>query len=321
MQTPIRKFLWYCLLAMCSCSILEDSDITSTDQLQNIKLNGFQIKQETNNGTFDTRATLVYDSVLDIIDTTGNLDMHITRKIGYNMPALSGLVKLRSGITTECTISVSFTEHGNPYTVTISNNNLVYEVYRFRYSDNSANARLNKIHATIDPDGFNIGNAATINTRDSIFFDGSGRVSSILRNPGSTTFSISYSTSQAERMAQFSISGTTYVEGNNSLTCSESYCQTNFYISGGCSSNVNIDYVKKTSESITSFIQLGDYCSPCNQASDNYYLHPLFFLRDYLDKGGQLTIIYLRDWWIPGPASSSSPNRQEKVYILTQYGL
>jgi hypothetical protein len=284
-------------------------------------LSGFQIKQETNNGTFDTRATLLYDSVLDVIDTTGNLDVHITRKIGYNLPAVSGLVKLRSGITTECAISVSFTEHGKPYTVTIFNNNIVYEVYRFRYSNNTPDAKLNKIQTSIDPDGFNIGNAPTINSRDTILFGANGRINSISRNEGAATFTISYSTTETDRMAQFSVSGTTYIEGNSSVACNDSFCQTNFYISGGGSSNVNIDYAKKTSESLTSFVLLGDYCSPCNQASDSYYLHPLFFLRDYLDKGGQLTIIYLRDWWIPGPSTSASPDRQEKVYILTQYGL
>ncbi|MCI0752106.1 MAG: hypothetical protein L0Y35_09730, partial [Flammeovirgaceae bacterium] len=120
------------------------------------------------------------------------------------MPALSNRMLLRSGITGGTEFYIYYTELGWPYTLGVVNDDLVTELYRFRYSSYSASGKLNKFITIIDPDGIkqnpdgtSINNPPTIQTSDTLLFDTSGILTSISRRYPLTgdpndAFTISY---------------------------------------------------------------------------------------------------------------------------------
>lgn len=312
----IRLSAFAALAFIFSCSILEDTDITSSDQLAGLNLTGFEIRQQTADGNVTSRASLI--STTDTLLTDPNTGAEISRILRYSLQALSLRIKLRSGVTTTTEFSVSYTKQGKPYTAIIWAGDSAVEIYRFRYENYTATGKLNLLHTTINP----VDNLPPIaNTRDAITYNGSGLISSISRNEGAGTFSITYGGGAPPVMSNISISGVNYQQNTGYGTgCTESACLIAYHISGAGGFGVGIRYINRTENTFNDFMGLEYSC--CGFEPSIYNFHPLFFLHSQLDTGGQLMIIYMKDWWIQGAQNSSiSGSVRELVEIVRTYGL
>ena len=296
------------LLAIISCSILEEGDITSFSQLDNPILQSFSIIQNTKLGDSEIQAIKLSDSTYSTTDAKTGARIVRTQK--FNLPPLGKRLKLRSGVSTEVVMTVTYTEHNKPYTVALFKGDSLVEVYRFRYSNYTASGKLNRIVTIIDP----IGSAATIHSNDTIIFastpllDGSPKITSIVRRSvfanQSGTFGVTFS-SDGLRMNGFSYGGTCYATGDNQNNIS--YCGQGGY-------GVGISYSNQVT-SLGKYVSLNSSC--CSYDLSHFYFHPLFLFSDKFDSGGQLLLIYTKDWWVGTyNGSSQQSNMNESVLFI-----
>ena len=297
---PIRfKPVMAIFLLAFSCSIIEDGDITSTEELQSLKLTSFEISQNTNSGSSSVTATLNYDSVQNFTDV--NTNTKITRKVEYTLPPLGTLkMKLRSGATGATKVYIYYTDTKKPYTLGIVSQDSVVELYRFRYS---STGQLNRIATFIDP----IDNLPlTVATNDSLIYSGNQLNTFSRRSNGSTTnYQVGYNTvgNNSTQVVSNLSTGNTGGGGNGDAfsngNCDHSPTRTCYTINCG-TCNINTQLSVSVTEISGTLLQLelvnwtnvgGPY-----RDGETFYFHPLMMLRNQLSFGNHLLNIYLIDW-------------------------
>ena len=306
-----------------SCTIIEDGDITSKEELDNLQFTSVEIKQETSSGTSTLQARVTSEHEVNISVAGGKL----TRTVYMDWPALpaTSKLKLKGGTTTAVRSYASFLESGKPWTFDFFSNgsdSTILELYSFRYS---TNGRLSNIISRVP---YVAGGPATSN--DTLIYDGNGRLSSITRRfPGTGTSIIISPLQYRSRENSYELQKFTFQSLIYELACQGDGCNSPWW--GGNYS------VSPTSTSLPQGVmnvgmQQGEYVSlqdlnnipnscngPCNAWIDTFYLHPLMILKDELPDGDDLLFLYMVDWWRPSPASPQASTTNEKVTFTFDY--
>ncbi len=304
-----------------SCSIIQDGDIKSAEELSKLKLTSFQIAQTTNSGNSTVTATMTYDSVKNFVDT--NTGMTIARRVEYSLPPLGNLkMKLRSGTTASTRLRINYTDTKKVFSMRILQLDSTVELYRFFYS---SSGQLIQIKTFMDPvDGLPL----TL-VIDDIFTYTGNTISTITRN-----FNGSPSTHQITYGSQGSGSYVTQIANgtqgySNSGGCSNSnsnpYACTIYYPQSGGGPQVYM-YTTLISNSLDQ-LSLQDQRNNSggggsnNREADTYYFHPLMILRNQVASGDHLLVMYLMDWWSIGATINNPPPfTDEKVIFRYTYG-
>lgn len=320
------------LVTLFACSIIDDSAITSQEELKGLKLTGFTIDQQTNKGTKKITARVVSDSAVNITDT--NTGAKINRVAILKMPSLgSSKMKLRSGTTLDVDMSITYTSSTKPYTMAIYQKDSAVEVYRFRYD---ASGRLVKIITIIDP----VDNLpALVTTIDTLIYSTVGDMKDIDVIHRKLADGMLDATIDPFYGSQ-SLENFTYKDrqyNNNGGGCNDAYGATGcgsygFSPAGGGGSSGQSSFAYQVSETFNSLTQVrledtkfgngNGGGGSCCRDFDTYYFHPLMILRNQITKGDYLLLIYMMDWWVPGaPLTNSVSGNNEMVRIDFSYGL
>jgi len=305
------------LVLFISCSILEDSDVTSYDELYDLKLTGFTFTQVLNNGTY-TRGIPASDSTLNISFSLGKLtkqtkltwgDVDVSSKT-------SSKFRFRSGALSNITIVNRYFDNGNLRSSLVYSGSTIREEYYFKYNSTGKIQALKRILYT-DPTNL------TINTDsyDSIFYD-----------PGSGGklfgFAMRSSKNDATKRGVFVAEpistnpcGLVWVfkrSANASLNIPAvdkeyDYCgPTNFYIYPGGQS---ADFHSLGSDLLEE-VYIGDRLTDTDKkcCSDIYYYHPVLFL----PVDTRYKLMYATDWWEEVTPTTPS-NKNESVQFNFLY--
>lgn len=308
-----------------SCTIIEDSDITSEEELISLQFESIDITQETTSGTSTSTARVTSENDVNIAVPGGKL----TRTVYMDWPAFgaNSKLKLRDGTTTTFRTYVSFLESGKPWTFTVFSSgpdSTLLELYSFRYNSSG------RLASIITRAPYVAGGPATSN--DTLIYSASGQVVTFTRKfpaTGTTSSSsnINYHTSgNAYSLNQFTFLGLQYQTRCEGSGCP--YWGGNFHVTPSSPSNgfptgvMNLSTAAKASLSFQDFNSIDQsFCNgnTCNAWVDTFYLHPLMILKDQYKDGDDLLFIYMVDWWKPSGAQLSTKN--EKVTLSLNYDL
>lgn len=325
----ITKYIFFSFLLFAACDIIQDTDLLTQEELENLNLRTIGIEQDLRNGFSKASFELLYDSTISVIDNnTGTL---LTRLVSYKIPALGQKLKYRSGASSNLKCYIYYTSSGQPYTFGILQADTVVERYRFRYD---ANGRLNNIRCF----AYTKNEAVPIWHRyDSIVYNGS-EISTIYR--GSATepeaagiFTIEYTGSGAFRNVGRVAFGNMVVsnQGGNCPNNSGNNCRGYVYqINTPNSGTFNVSsltFLRGFSFEKLSFVQFADTKINnfggvnCCYDYDTYYFHPMMLLREEFQIGDDLFPVYLIDWWIPGQqiGNNASYQSNEAVTLTFNY--
>lgn len=319
----VRLLIFIFLAFILSCTIIEDSDITSQKELDNLKFTSIEIKQETSSGTSTSLAKVTSETKVNITVPAGK----VTRQVWMDWPALTGKkLLLKSGLTTAFKSYTSFLESGKPQTFYLfSADSTILELYSFRYS---TSGRLSNIISRVPyvPNG-----PATSN--DTLIYEASGRLSNITRKyPATSTTStfteLFYSTSDnSYKLNHFIFQGMRYErpcqEGDG---CGRPSWGGDYHVwptaSNFPAGLMNLATIQREYLSMQDFNSINqNNCGStgCNAWIDTFYLHPLMILKDQFNAGDDLLFIYMVDWWKPTTTQQSTNN--EKVTFSFKYDL
>ncbi len=321
-KTIFHKPLWLFVFVLnFSCTIIQDSDIITEAQLSKLKIKGIEILQQTSKGSASTVATLLYDSTVNITDATTGAKL--TRKIRFSLPPLGTLkMKLKSGVNGKTELQVYYMDDGQPYTVRIFQGDSTVEQYRFRYDAYTGTRKVNKFTTILDP----VDNLpATYTSVDNLTYTGS-TISSILRNPNSTTPTTIPITYTSGPGPGFTYKNITYQSGQANCPNMSSFDSCTGYstINTGSGSSSYTISVVQTSNSLNQILLEDNKINGGGSSRDydTYYFHPLMFLRNQVGQGNYMLVIYMMDWWQLG-ASVNNPNfsSNETVSINFNYGI
>lgn len=325
------RFLSFILIAFIfSCSIIEESDITSQKELDNLRFKSIEIKQETSTGSKILTANVTMDSVVSIPVTGGTL----TRTLWMDWPVLAGKLKLKSGFAGQFKSYTSFLESGKPWTFYLfDTDTTILELYSFRYD---ALGRLNKI---ITRTPFVVNSPATSN--DTLIYGGQNpaEVTSIIRKASGTSQTFTIASTGGSILNEgwsFDFQNSRYTKACEGSGCLE-YYGGNYAVgptSGGQPTGVLnvIDFSKESLVIQDRNHNLEQYgCGSCVRSIDTFYFHPLMILKDQLvfkdlgyegyqlKLGDILLFIYMVDWW--QPVSAQTATKDETVTLSFNYDL
>lgn len=292
------------ILLLFSCTIIEDGDILTMDQYDNLQLRSIDILQQKggnisgpgsayNSESKSVTATLSKVDDINITSPFGN----ITRVVKIDLPSVSDLVfEFRSKPNAAVTLEQYFLSDGRPYSFEVLKGSASLELYEFGY-DNTK--RLNKIV-------FYLGE--NLISDDSLIYDNTGRIASIVRrSPDSSMagkINIDYVGSETNPI----ISG---------LTPSfqiYSYSKSDAPSGGGCPSNSNnslspcAEFGRSDGNSPMKIVESFGITGKTKKISEltfegfsgtRYYFHPLMILTNDFSLGKELMTIYMVDWWNP----------------------
>jgi hypothetical protein len=311
-----------------SCTIIEDGDITSQAELDDLQYASLEIKQETASGTSTLLATVTSEKEVNITVAAGKL----TRTVYTDWPALgtNSKLKLKGGTTTAVRSYTSFLESGKPWTFyffSAGTDSTIVELYSFRYN---SSGRLSNVISRVP---YVPGGPATSN--DTLIYDNNGRLASITRKfPATGTTAaftgFSYQNSDnAYKVNQFVFQGMNY-----QIPCQGSGCGShwggNYHVSPGSNPNssnfptgvMNLATFQREYLSMQDFNNINQsFCSGsgCSAWIDTFYLHPFMILKDNFDEGDDFLFVYMVDWWKPSTPQASTTN--EKVTLSFNYDL
>lgn len=319
-----NKFAFPLLLTIgMSCSIIKDSDVTSLDQFNKLKLTSFDIVE--NDGNVSTyHASLKYDSVENFNTLSRFGNYHITRLVGYSLPWLGGrkLQMLGNNIPGQNysnTVRVYYRSDGKPYRLEIhaGSKDSVVAYYRFLYYSSGQLASLTTDINPIDS------KPSILHTKDTLFYSSTSTSSSannltgITRRAGSgpVSFSIQYASCTScggSGIVSFSPTGNI---GQDSYQFQNGGCNNDNNDPYACGSltyqvqnptgaypQVQIQVYQSLGK--TSEIDLTDYYN----RGDFYYFHPLMILKDVIPQGDAFLWIYACDWWKYSLAGTTNQN-------------
>lgn len=315
----------FLFLVSFSCTIIEEGDITSLDQLSALKWKAIEIVQNTNSGNSSTVAQLVYDSAKNVVDPVTGAT--ITRKVKFSLPSLAGKkLKLRSKSSLSTNFYIAYKATNQPVKFWIQEGDSVIESYNFKYN---ATNYLYKVITRINPvDGLK----ETVNTSDSLIYDNSNSVASIIRKSADATkagtIGISY---QNGLISNIGFKYTYQIQSGNCPNGSlNNLCGGYQILQQFQNSNPMINYLFENINAVESKIELTDRrfdfgntnCQGCGRELDTFYLHPLMLTKNQIVLGDQLLMIYMVDWWVPGTAAVSNAqlSKNDVVTLNFQYG-
>jgi hypothetical protein len=296
-----------------SCTIIEDGDITSQEEIDNLVFNSIEIEQQANGGTSTSTAKVTSDAVINIPVTDNGINRTITRQLWMDWPALetNSKLKLKSGVTSVFKSYASFLDSGKPWTFYLfDSDTTISDQLCFRYD---ADGRLRRIITVQSLDYLDT-------LWDDMVYDTGGKLTSIERsstNPSKAgTFTLGFweANSNHEKITESSFLGMTYAN---------SY-ENSYYAfpSGGASNNSILDIIDVQKRSLSLLDRNNNSNNSgcqCNKWIDTFYFHPLMILKDQFELGDELLFIYMVDWWQP-ISSVESPNN-EKVTFTFRYDL
>jgi hypothetical protein len=311
-----------------SCTIMEDGDITSQEELDNLKLLSIDIEQQASGGTSSSVARVTSDKAVNI-PVAGGV---VKRQIWMEWPALSAnsKLKVKGGTTSTFRSYASFLEGGKPWTFYLfssGSDSTILELYSFRYN---SSGRLASVTTRVP---YVNGGPAT--TYDTLVYDNGGRLLNSggftrrypATNTTATITSLNYNTSDnSYYLGNYDFQGIKYAKPCQGNGCNEATWGGNYH---AVSTNnnfpvgvMNLSTFQKEYLSIQDFNKITQTCqngSACNAWIDTFYLHPLLILKDQFDHGNDLLMIYMIDWWKHTTALPSTAN--EKVTISFNYDI
>ena len=330
----VRLFSFILAAFIFSCTIIEDSDITSQEELDELKLKSIEIEQQAQTGAQTSVANVTSDNQVSI-SVPGGV---IKRTIWMNWPALgaNSKLKVKSGTTSAFRSYTSLLESGKPWTFYLFSNgtdSTILELYSFRYD---ANGRLTNI---ITRAPYVAGGPATSN--DTLIYGNVGNtseVTSIIRRSQDASKTGTFVINQGSIFSNgwaFDFQGTRYFK-----TCQGSGCGENY---GGAyhsrATNGNQPYgVVDITDLQRAYITVQDKnhdlsqysCGTCPRYSDTFYLHPLMLLNNQIpfhapqnnsggfdELGDALLFMYMVDWW--RPVTTLQTGNTEKVTFNFRY--
>ena len=118
-----------------SCTIIEDGDITSQEEFDNLKLESIVVEQQASGGANTLTARVTSDKAVNI-PVAGGV---VKRQIYMDWPALgaNSKLKVKTGITTTFRSYASFLGSGKPwnfYLFSSGPDSTILELYSFRYN-------------------------------------------------------------------------------------------------------------------------------------------------------------------------------------------
>lgn len=296
-----------------SCTILEDSDITSYDELKSLKLKGITFKQVLSGITY-SRGIPATDSILNISFPLGKL----TKQTKLTWGNVDAKFRFKSGATSNITIVNRYFDNGNLRSSLVYSGSTVREKYYFNYNSNGKIKALNRTLYTDQKDSIK-----KTTSYDSIFYDpGSGDkfFGFAIRNANATKNATKIGEFVTEPISP-NACGLVWVfnrsvyTGNPADDKEYDYCgSTNFYIYPGGQS---ADF-KSIGSDLLEEVYLGDRVTDSDKkcCADVYYYHPILFLPVSIN----YKIMYAVDWWEEVTPTTPS-NQSESVQFSFLYEL
>lgn len=268
--------------AFFSCSILNDSDIVTVDDLDKLRLKTIVIIQELENNEHRSEIALVTDSTLNITFSLGKL----TKQTKILWPAVTkgSKLKFRSAVTSNITIKNRYFADGKIRSSWVFSRDSIREQYYFKYNLQSKLITLST---------FITEKSTSYNTNDTLIYSAKGDAWSATRNspqPGRRAIfgGELLSNQSCQLMQVFKVSGNV----TGAIEKQYNYCdKNNFYI---YPSGESADFYT-IGDNLLEEVYIGNRRkdSDTNCCGDQYYFHPFLLLPvDY-----RLRIMYAPDWW------------------------
>lgn len=321
----VRLFSFIFFTFIFSCTIIEDSDVTSQEELDNLKLLSIDIEQQASGGTSTSVAKVTSDKAVNI-PVAGGI---VKRQIWMDWPALgaNSKLKVKSGTTTTFRSYASFLDGGKPWTFYLFSSgpdSTIIELYSFRYNSSGRLASVTTRAPYVN------GGPAT--TYDTLIYNNGGQ---LLQSGGFTrrypatnttaTFtSLYYNTSDNSfYLSGYDFQGIQYARSCNGNGCGSNWGGNYQAITNGFPVGVmNLTTFQREYLSVQDVNKITQSCqngSACNAWIDTFYLHPLLILKDQFDHGDDLLRIYTIDWWKHTTSTLSTTN--ENVTISFNYDI
>jgi hypothetical protein len=333
----LRKFsAFLSLVTFVGCSIVKDSDVTSIDQLNSLKLRSIEIIQSLSSSPLSNTATIIDSAAnspvtIDFAKSIPGTIVNFQLIKWPNVPTNSKL-QFSSGVTSGITLSISFYQNGLPRTTAVYQNGIPVEVYKFLYNQNWQVTHLVTTDSIISASN-------TVYYRDSLVYNSSGLVASLIRIYSKTSHTtLNYAYSQYGNNTNLGGSSVSYgslnyffgnclCPGNSDGSCFG--CSSNSTSGGG---NTQSNYIIQQNQTLDLLSQLtiedvkitnGSNCGSGSGAGtnyDTYYFHPLMILKNKFSHGDVLLNIYSIDWWKQGaPLSQTNYKGNESISLNFNY--
>lgn len=308
----MSRFSFALFALLFSCSILEDSDVTSYDELKTLKLKGITFTQILNGVTY-SRGIPATDSALNISSPLGKL----TKQTKLTWGNVDAKFRFKSGATSNITIVNRYFDNGNLRSSWVYSGSTIRELYYFTYN---SNGKIQTLARTLYTDPNDL--TKTTTSYDSIYYDpGSGgkffgfamRSSNDATKRGVFTAE-PISPNPCEIAWVFKRTANANL-GIPAVDKEYDYCgSSNFYIYPGGQS---ADF-KSIGSDLLEEVYLGDRVTDSDKkcCSDVYYYHPILFLPVSIN----YKIMYAVDWWEEVTPTTPS-NKNESVQFSFLYEL
>lgn len=295
-----------------SCSILEDSDITSYDKFDklNLHLKEITFTQALNSGSYE-RKIPVTDSTLDISFTLGKLTKQT--KINWGNVDTSSKFRFASGATSNISIVNRYFDNGNVRSSWVFSGSTIRELYYFSYNSKDKIQTLTRILYT---DANDLTKKTT--SYDSIMYDLTGLFfGACIRSSNDATkrgvfMNEPISSNNCSLVWVFKRSANLSL-GIPAVDKEYDFCDANnFYIYPG---GQNADFHSLGSD-VLEEVYIGDRIKDSDKkcCADRYYYHPILFLPVDLS----YKVMYAVDWW--EEVTPTSPNsNNESVQFKFHY--
>jgi hypothetical protein len=318
--TMVSKFrIGFWTLLLVSCTIIEDSDITSPSDYSKLKLKGFEIKQSTNKGEQTSTAQIT-------INASGKIEK-------INWPAVGDYkFKFRTPISTSATSLLTHNSAGSLTTFDTQVGSQSVEKYDFLYNSTGQLIRL-----------LSSGTFASnvVSTSDSLIYNAQDKLTKLERTTKNTTganvktsYNIAYQNDGALSSFSSSPSNQYELDLGTSTGGGGGYCPNNINSNectrfrentqSGPGENGTVLIKHYLTGSIVSQVQFRDTRSSSDDL-DSYNFHPLMLMSSQFKQGRDLLSVYMIDWWIPGPRqnnnSGNNNNNNKYLNINFTYGL
>ena len=275
-----------------SCSILEDTDITSVDELEDLKLKSIQITETLNGNAITNTATVMEEVINDPLRPS------LTKRVTISWPSFTNpKFQFRSGVTSNISIVSEYFTDGRIKFWRVKSSGIEKETYEFVYGNGVLYALQTTIIANLDTTLYK----DIYSSADSYNFP-TERISFTKAHPKGETIAVFGSNESFATPCSYKFVwqyGT--CEPTSPSTCKwtekkqYNYCDgSNFYILN----KDNTEGARTQFSALSTGQQLqevyfGETQDTGSCCGDKYYFHPyLFMAGDF-----RLKILYAADWW------------------------
>lgn len=303
------------LTLLFSCSILDDSDITSYAEIRNLKLKGITFTQILK-GVPYSRGIPATDSSLNISFSLGKLTRQTKLTWGYvdSYGNSSSKFRFKSGATSNITIVNRYFDNGNLRSSWVYSGSTIRELYYFTYT---SLGKIQTVSRTLYTDPIDLSVKTT--SYDSIIYDAGGKFFGFaIRNSNDATkrgvFTAEpISPNPCELVWVFKRSANSGL-GIPAVDKEYDYCgPTNFYIYPG---GQTADFHSIGSDLLEE-LYMGDRITDSDKkcCSDIYYYHPILFSPVAI----QYKNMYAIDWWEEVTPTGQQAPKDESVQFNFLY--